>query len=465
MDNSKLEFTESTRGKPLALYEGYLYRKHKMAKNNNIRWVCSKDKSEKCKGAMVTNNGIIQHTVDHNCIPDTAAIDVKKRVADIRHRAREEDVPVRTLYEEEIVPFKNMGYELIAAVPSYASVKRTANRIRHAAQGSLKESSSAKEIVLPDDIFAMEDGSTFLFADDDKSGDRIMVFSTDCGQNLLGTAETIFIDGTFKSCCKQFKQLYSFHVDIGSNCTETNIVPVMFALLQNKQKKTYSRLFEIVKEKLPRWSPKTVKIDFEMAAIAALRSIFPNIRVSGCNFHFNQCLWRKVQELGLTEEYKQNAEVRLHIRMCAALAYIPLTEVENGWLSIMEDAPTTSKLQQFQDYFIEQWMENAVVDIDMWNIFGQKHRTNNSVEGWNHRLNMAIKNPHPHIIQLIKCLKGESIYSDLLAKRKSLNLEGNRRKLTYIRLDERIEKIMNEYAETNDLRKCLKTLAYIQKMV
>lgn len=37
------------------------------------------------------------------------------------------------------------------------------------------------------------------------------------------------MDGTFKSCSKQFAQIYNIHVDYGSSKEETNVYPVEFA--------------------------------------------------------------------------------------------------------------------------------------------------------------------------------------------------------------------------------------------
>jgi hypothetical protein len=47
-------------------------------------------------------------------------------------------------------------------------------------------------------------------------------------------------------------------------------------------------------------NPRFITIDFERGAIGALKNIFPNALIKGCNFHFNQCLFKKIQELGLS---------------------------------------------------------------------------------------------------------------------------------------------------------------------
>ena len=39
--------------------------------------------------------------------------------------------------------------------------------------------------------------------------------------------------------------------------------------------------------------------------------------------------------------------------MCAALAHIPITDVEAGFLAIMEDLPQSDKITQFNNYLVD----------------------------------------------------------------------------------------------------------------
>jgi MULE transposase domain len=48
--------------------------------------------------------------------------------------------------------------------------------------------------------------------------------------------------------------------------------------------------------------PQVVHTDFEMAAINALYNVF-GVHPTGCLFHFTQCIYRKVIELGMKVEY------------------------------------------------------------------------------------------------------------------------------------------------------------------
>ena len=45
-------------------------------------------------------------------------------------------------------------------------------------------------------------------------------------------------------------------------------------------------------------NPKFITIDFEQAAILVIKLFFPNDIVKGCHFHFNKCIYTKLQDLG-----------------------------------------------------------------------------------------------------------------------------------------------------------------------
>ena len=59
-------------------------------------------------------------------------------------------------------------------------------------------------------------------------------------------------------------------------------------------------------------SPRTVITDFEKAAMNAVSTIFPNAQRRGCRFHLGQSWWRRIQSLGMSEDYKdKNSEKNL----------------------------------------------------------------------------------------------------------------------------------------------------------
>ena len=156
--------------------------------------------------------------------------------------------------------------------------------------------------------------------------------------------------------------------------------PVSYALLSDKRENTYSALIASLKKWYPAWSPEVIKMDFEAETIKACNLHFPKVIITGCSFYFMQSLWRKIQELGLIKKYREDEEIRKTLPMFSALCLLPVEKVEEAFLQITENIPTNDKLERFIDYFVEQWMGNPSVPLQLWNVYQLRHRTINPVE-------------------------------------------------------------------------------------
>jgi len=376
---------------------------------------------------------------------------------------REEDTPVRSIYNDAVRPLMDAGYEFVAEVPTFDEVKAGFYRARKQFKWSVRDPQTVEELEIPADLVALKDGTSFIVLDatiDQTS--RIIIFASASGKSALKEYSEFFIDGTFKTCSKQFTQLYTFHIDASSSFYERDAYPIVFALLSDKKQQTYHRLFEEMKN--IGWNPQSVHLDFEIATINALTTIFPKIKLRGCHFHFTQCLWRKIQDVGLASVYKQNEDIRMHVRKCGAMAYLPLDKIDDAWLIIQSNAPDDVKLSEFNDYFVENWLDSATISKEMWNCYNENHRTNNIVEGWNHKFKTLVGRSHPSIWVLIEKLKTAAAESDHRLLRTKLNLDGTKRNKKYIKLDERIKRIIQNFLENNDLDNCLKKLSIIVKL-
>ncbi|GBO21182.1 hypothetical protein AVEN_113977-1 [Araneus ventricosus] len=400
-----LEIIQTSKKKDCAIFDGHQYRLHRANKQNICSWLCIKETSSNCRGTLKSKDGKVLHVSSHVCVPDVAATEVAKKLCTIKKRVREEDQSVSKIYLQEMSPLLNRGYDYVENIPTLPAVRAQLYRIRRKEQGTAIEPKNSQEIEIMDDDVIMEDGSSFLLADDD-SGSRILVLASTKGRGILKTGQNFFMDGTSKSCCMQFYQLYTIHADLSKNEEEnTTIVPIIFALLPRKNSEIYSKLFTVLKQ--AGWNPNSITMDFEVAAIKELERHFPSVNILECNFHFNQCLWS-----GLVRDYKDDEEIRLHIRMCAALAYLPESYMDDGWLCIQETSPQHAKLQEFFDYFVKEWLENSIITTSMWNCHKQQHKTNNTMEGWHEKFQTILSKPHPKFRNLLQALKDESKYSD-----------------------------------------------------
>lgn len=152
-------------------------------------------------------------------------------------------------------------------------------------------------------------------------------------------------------------------------------------------------------------SPTVFFTDFETATRNAARRAFPATTLKSCFFHYTQCIWRKVQKLGLATNYKENHDLKLLVRRAAVLPLIPTALVEDVWFNALEDAEVIPMdTTDFADYVTTQWVEGQ--DRDEWNHFtNEGPRTNNHLEGWHSKLKKLVRHAHPNIFQLIEILK------------------------------------------------------------
>lgn len=97
-------------------------------------------------------------------------------------------------------------------------------------------------------------------------------------------------------------------------------------------------------------------VDFEQAAINASESVFWSCSVKGCFFELSHCVYRRVQEEGLQGLYTNDNEINLHTRMIAAIAIVPLTEVEQVFETL--STCVRQELQPVMDYFEDNFTED-----------------------------------------------------------------------------------------------------------
>jgi hypothetical protein len=72
------------------------------------------------------------------------------------------------------------------------------------------------------------------------------------------------VSSTFRSCSKQFYQIYTIHIDIGSTNEENNVIPMIYILLPNKTKMVYEYLNLMVKTHFPNFNPESFTLTIYM---------------------------------------------------------------------------------------------------------------------------------------------------------------------------------------------------------
>ena len=232
-----------------------------------------------------------------------------------------------------------------------------------------------------------------------------------------------FCDGTFDST-PNGHQLYTLHVIADGSRT----VPVVYCIARKKDRNTYDRIFQFLKDRRPNLSPLTVMIDFEMAALQSLQHHFPEAEIQGCLFILVSAVWRNVQRLGLQGWYKDDANNALIIKSFQALAFVPPNRVAEAFQELMGslDDETDELLSDFLSYFEATGIcvvqrgrrHRPLFAISLWNVNSRVEqdlpRTNNSIEGWHHSFDLRVAITHPTIRRLSAKLVKEQASNELL---------------------------------------------------
>ncbi|CAF4091569.1 unnamed protein product, partial [Rotaria sordida] len=341
---------------------------------------------------------------DHNHSANPDQIEVKLLRDKMKERILAETTSITKIYDEEIAK-ANLSKSATAIFQLLWNIVRS--NMSKARRKNTPVIPSSVMFDIPELYQQTLAGKQFLPIDVflKRGKDRILVFSSDQQLKILFESDTIFMDGTFDIVPAHFKQVYLIHAHkFGQG------LPVTFCLLPNKRGKTYTELFERLKEQAclmgTQFNPKCIITDYEPGLMPVVEQEFPVAIHSGCMFHFNQSIHRKITELGLANDYLHNETIRDQCRQLMALSIMPIDEVEREFQRVQ--SITSSSLGDLLLYFKNQWV-HGVVPIHMWNFHDANHRTNNTSEAYNLRFATRLSKKHPNIWSFIQLIQSEHV--------------------------------------------------------
>ena len=140
-------------------------------------------------------------------------------------------------------------------------------------------------------------------------------------------------------------------------------IPLVYALLNGKSEDKYrsfwNDLLTICTERNLQLKPSIIHVDFEQAMHNVLKEIASDAQLKCCRFHLAQEWWRKIQSVGLSNEYK-NTESQLGkwLKCFVGLQFVDAVEVEDIFVDLMSVAPDDEKCIKFADYLVENYITN-----------------------------------------------------------------------------------------------------------
>lgn len=432
-----MEIMNSEKNKTIIVKYGYKFRFHKMLNNDVQRWTCCRNT---CKCFFKRHNDVdteIYNDHTHNR-PSEQDINRQKLSNNLKRKAVE---------EISVLPSKLICRELkisdinTLTLNDTSLIKRNIRNARLSIHPNIPKNIAETHAAINEITLVTNTNEPFLLVNDSNSG--IIGFSTKSNLEVLCGINTIFVDGTFRSCPNVFYQFFTIH-----GLVKESYIPLVFFLLPNKETETYVRLFEHTINSCAQYqlifSPDEVFIDFEIAIHTAAKLVWPKIVIRGCRFHLGQNWWKKIQALGLVNTFKTlSSEKSNFLKYFFGLPFLRPEEVSECFVEdLMTVQPNDKQIQLFCDYILNTYiLDDATFPPNIWSAFAATTvRTTNSCESYHSRLNRRFYSPHPNIFNFIDELL--EVQSETQIKLRSTN----QKKKSTLDKEQNLREQMTKYA-------------------
>lgn len=423
-----LEVLISNKGKQKLNLNGHSYHLEKSTEKVYY-WCCANRKEKFCKSRL--------HTImvnDEHILKKEPSVHSHEPVANEKHvmhsnnslktnaKNSTEKAPCQIIRDTVADTNQNCRVYL----PSKAAQKIKIKRIR---SNKVKEPQTLDEINIPEDLKFLE-GELFVLDEKEFGGEKNILLGTQSSLKLLEEAQCWLMDGTFHVVPSIMTQLFSIHGYI-----QGQIVPLVFCLMSRKTVEAYSEVFFSLTKLACEWNihlkPLKIISDFEKAIINTAKQFFPYAECKGCQFHFGQIIWRKIQKEGLSTKYGNSEEFSLQVRMIRALAFVPGAKIPEYYEVLYRNFADKDAKK------IARWINCNYIegryDTEFWSVCDMLEenfpRTQNSVEAWHRRLKVVVGKKHAGLYSLIENLAKEVIVAkSAIEKVKSGNVQPRNKK-------------------------------------
>jgi len=394
--SEQLKFVESQKGKKMLLYKHYRYRfDYDLATSGGKSWRCVNCNTG-CKGRITTlDDTVMIANTEHNHPEEPAENEAYEIRSQIRERALETLEPPRQIIQR---CENHATQEVISFLPTYKASQRTIERIRQRTNAPYPVPTALSDIVIPDSLRYTSDGEDFLLYDSGPADpERYMMFGTKQNLEELCLAQHWFLDGTFSIAPTLFEQVYTIH-----GIKNNKNIPLVYILLARKHQGLYTRVFERLFELDDQLNPDSIMLDFELAAINAISSVFPHASIKGCYFHFSQCIFKHIKGTPAYDLYKNNDEARTLLKCLLSMAFVPESDVVEVFEELQDCFDKFPDLIPVITYFEENLIGRvnrhrrlaprfAIILCNMnERTMYELPRTNNAVEHWHRAFQTSV---------------------------------------------------------------------------
>ena len=115
----------------------------------------------------------------------------------------------------------------------------------------------------------------------------------------------------------------------------------------------------------------------------------------------------------------------------------------------ISDQKVGDRMRQVITYMDSQWMQNSTFPVTAWSVYQRPFRTNNDVEGWHNRFNLATNSAGLNFYKLVGCLYDEAVTVQYVRRFVSQGLLSRKQKKIYVRLHGRMMSLWDTFSEGN----------------
>lgn len=461
-----LFFLKTQRGRPSAVFQGHRYVHHRITKAG-VQYRCwRKNPPHACRALMtVSGRSIIIPPTLHNHDSDWGHIKSLEAISKILKEAEAApNVIPSVIIRNEI---SKLDEEALVCLPKRLALKRRVERVQAKDRPALPTSFDDIQ-TLPEKYRTME-GKRWLLKDTG-GRDRQLIFASDEGLRSLSRSSYWLSDGTYKARPRIAYQLYVVHARV-VNGERTHVIPAVFSMMKTKSEAAYTTLFQTIRDSLPFGNgPLFFSTDFELGAMNAARNVFPSVSLAGCLFHLSQSFFRVLQKEGLQKYYSsRDSQIRLDFHMLIGLAFVPTEDVPDTFdaLADVVDKGLEPVVSFIHQYYVhgQQVGKRSVpprFPPSTWNcyerVLGGLPRTTNSCEGWHSKLAKIVRRWHPSLFQFLEELMLEE--GDARSQRLRMEVGDSppRKANEYAKLDKRVYRVVETYAEYKKEKSVLRYL-------
>ena len=223
----------------------------------------------------------------------------------------------------------------------------------------------------------------------------------------------------------------------------------------DKSEGTYDLLFNHVRILVNDIDPASMNMDYERAAINSANTVFAGSEVSGCFFHLSQNIYKRVQNNGLVNMYRDDENFRTNVKMIGAIAFVPLADVVDTFELLADHVGQEEQviLDYFETNYIGEMRRGRrrppLFEHGLWSVhdrvLNDLPRTTNAVEGWHNAFAMALGQSHANIWTFLDRIKREEALARLAITQLNAGYPPPVQKRIYRQINEQLSNIVVDY--------------------